>query len=695
MGWTGRIAGAVLAASFVPGIAAAAASETRAVDEPSVEEVIYVVGTRDRYRELDTTFVTRTPTPIEKIPQSVVVVTRDVIEDLALTGLTELVRYVPGVTMAQGEGHRDAPVFRGNLTTADFFVNGVRDDLQYLRDLYNVERVDVIQGPSALTLGRGNGGGALNRVTKVADGRDIRAFEMMLGTFGQARFAGDLGFAVTDTLSMRLNTVFEDGKNFRDESDIRRRGIAPAARINLGDVTRIEFFGEYFKDERVVDRGVPSQAGRPWRGSREQFFGNPALSNSLIDVATLRTEITHAIDESISFRGVLSYGDYFKFYENVFAGGAIAAESQSVTIASYNARTERENLLAQADLIWKPYFAGLNHTLLIGLETGRQQNLNLRVNTASKIFSLADRGRTFAPDFAIAPALDNTNDLRLLAVLAQNQLELIPQLSLVVGARWDRFDLGFDDRRPSSRDLTRRDEFVSPRAGLIWEAATGVNLYAGWSIAHLPQAGEQFSSLTPTLASLEPEKFENVEIGLRWQPNDELLLSASLYQLDRTRSSAPGPTPGTLVLTGSQRSEGLELSMQGELGPRWKLIGSLAVQEARITSTTSAAPAGRRAPLVPKFSGSLWSRIALFDRLDIGLGVVRQDSQYASISNAVVLPGYTRIDVALFHRLTEQCDLQVNLENLTDERYWFTAHNDNNLSPGAPRTARMSVSMRF
>lgn len=663
--------------------------------ESTLEEVIYVYGTRHRYRATETAAATRTPTPIEQIPQSVVVITRDVIDDLALNGLTELVRYVPGVTMAQGEGHRDAPVFRGNLTTADFFVNGVRDDLQYLRDLYNVERVDVIQGSSALAFGRGNGGGALNRVAKVADGRDVRALEVVLGNFGQARIAGDLGLVLTDAISMRLNTLAEYSANFRDFSDIRRRGLSPALRMEVGDTTRIEFFGEYFTDDRIVDRGIPSEAGRPWSGSREYFFGNPDLSNSAIDVATLRSEVSHSIDKDISFRGVVAYGDYSKFYDNVFAGGAIASAGQTVSIASYNAGTKRRNLLAQADLIWRANVAEMEHQLLLGIETGRQQNLNRRINSTSASFDLVDRGRQFKPDFTLAPAIDNANELNLLAVLAQNQLQISPRVSIIAGLRWDRFDLGFDDRRPDSRDLARRDQFVSPRAGIVWEASAGLNLYGGWSVAYLPQAGEQFSALTPTLASLEPEKFENVEIGTRWQPHDALLLSASLYRLDRTRSSAPGAAPGSVALTGSQRSEGLELSLQGEIVARWKVIGSLALQDARITSTTSAAPAGRRAPLVPQFSASLWNRIGLRDRFDIGVGVIHQDRQYASISNAVMLPAYTRIDAAIFHRLTERVDVQVNLENLTGERYWFTAHNDNNLSPGSPRAARMKVSMRF
>jgi len=653
-----------------------------------------VYGTRGSYREEDSSSVTRTPTPIEDIPQSLVVITRDVIDDQGMTGMGDLVRYAPGVTMGQGEGHRDAPVFRGNLTTSDFFVDGVRDDLQYLRDLYNVERVDVIFGPGALVFGRGTGGGAINRVSRTA-GESIRQVEASFGSFGQARVAADLGAAFGETLSARINGVFEDSESYRDEVEIERLGFAPTLRIAPSDANRFDIFAEYFSDERTVDRGVPSENGRPWTGPVETFFGNPDLSYSDIEVATLRGVFSHDFGAGLSFRGVVSYGDYAKYYSNVFAGSPVNSVADTVTISSYNAATDRENFLAQADLVWETSFAGLDHTILFALEAGRQESYNRRVNSASGVFSLDDRGRNFEPDFSLAPAIDNTNELDLFAALVQDQVEFTPELRAVLGLRWDSFDLSFDDRRPGAEDFARRDEFVSPRLGLIWEPVSGVTLYSAWSQAFLPQSGEQFNSLNASRAAFEPEEFENLEVGLRWQPSDGLLLSATLYRLDRTNTVAPGAAPGTLVLTGSQRAEGFEAALQGEVREGWHVIGALAIQDAEITSTTSAAPEGRVAPLVPRFSASLWNRISLSERFDVAFGVIHQDEQFASITNAVVLPAYTRFDAALFFALNDTVDLQLNVENLSGERYWFTAHNDNNITPGSPTAVRLSLAARF
>lgn len=661
----------------------------------ATDDIIYVYGTRSFYREDESSSVTRTETPLEHIPQSVFVITRDVIDDQAMTGFGELVRYVPGVTMGQGEGHRDAPVLRGNLTTSDFFVDGIRDDLQYLRDLYNVDRVDVIKGASALVFGRGTGGGAINRVSKSADGGDIRSLMLTLGSEGQARLAGDLGGELSDNVGARLNVVVENSETFRDFMEVERLGVAPAFRFELSDTTQLDVFAEYFEDTRTVDRGVPSLAGRPWPGDSGTYFGNPDISISDITVATFRGVLTHELASDLTLRSVLSYGDYDKYYQNAYPGGPVDPVAITVPISAYNSSTTRENLLFQTDLIWEPEFAGLQQTILFGLEAGHQESANIRVNTAGSVFSLVDRGRNFMPDFSVPAARDNTNELDLFALLIQNQIAVADNVRFVAGLRFDRFDMTFDDRRPNTTDFSREDTFFSPRLGVIWEPGLEASFYAGWSRSYLPQSGEQFSSLNVTTAALEPEEFENLEVGFRYQPNERLLVSAAVYRLDRTNTRAPGATPGTTVQTGSQRAEGVELAIQGEVRDGWNLIGAMAFQNAEITSTTSAAPAGRDAPLSPDFSASLWNRVEVTDRLDLALGVIHQGDQFASISNAVTLPGYTRLDAGIFYALTDTIDVQLNIENLTNEEYWFSAHNDNNISPGAPTSARLTLSASF
>ena len=671
-----------------------------APDEVTRQETVYVYGTRSGYTEDTSRGATKTTTPIVEIPQAMTVITGDLMRDQAISGMAEALRFVPGVTVAQGEGHRDAPVLRGNTTTADFFVDGVRDDLQYYRDTYNTDRIEVLKGASGLVFGRGTGGGVINRVTKQADGERVRALTLGVGSFGFGRANADLGDAIAEGVSGRLNLVYEQADSYRDGVDSERYGLAPSVALDWGERTTLRLSAEHFVDERVTDRGVPSINGRPFSASEKAFFGNPDLSPSDVTVTSVSAVLEHEFSDALTLRSTLLFADYDKSYQNIFASSAVNAQAGTVQLAAYQSRTERQNLISQTDLIWEGQLGGMNHTLLLGVEAGRQESDNQRVEgqfpaaggLERLTVSIADRGQDAIAVFGRL-SRDNTNDLDLFAVYVQDQLKLTDDLQIVAGARFDRFDFAFGNRLGA--DASRTDEFVSPRFGVVYQPVQDLSVYASWARSYLPQSGEQFSSLTPSQADFEPEEFENSEIGLKWQPSDELLFTAALFRLDRTNTLAPGAVPGTTVQTGAQRSEGLELALQGQIIEGWDVAAAYAWQTAEISETTSSAPAGRDVPLVPEQSASLWNKVRATARLDFGLGLVWQDDRFASISNAVVLPGYTRVDAAAYYQLSDDLTLQLNLENLLGETYAASSHNDNNIMLGAPLTAKLSLSARF
>ncbi len=671
-----------------------------APDDVKRQETVYVYGTSTGYNEDTSRGATKTDTPIVEIPQAMTVITGDLMRDQAMAGVGEALRFVPGVTVAQGEGHRDAPVLRGNTTTADFFVDGVRDDLQYYRDVYNTDRVEVLKGPSGLVFGRGTGGGVINRVTKQADGERVRALTATVGSYGQARASVDLGGEIADGTDARINLIYEDAESYRELVESERYGVAPSVAFGPGEKTTVRLSAEHFVDERVTDRGVPSLNGRPYDVSEKLFFGNPDLSPSEVTVNTLTGVIEHEISDSLTLRSTLLYGDYDKFYQNLFAASAVNLGAGTVQIAAYNSLTTRENLISQTDLVWEGEFAGVEHTLLAGIEAGQQKSYNLRIEgqfpaaggLERLTVSLADRGQDATAVFGRV-SRNNSNDLGLFAAYVQDQIKLTDQFQIIAGARFDRFDFEFDNN--IGADASRTDEFVSPRFGLVYAPVPAVSLYASWAQSYLPQSGEQFSALTPAQQDFEPEEFENTEIGVKWQPSDELLVTAALFRLDRTNTLAPGPVAGTSVLTGAQRSEGLELSLQGEILEGWDVAAAYAWQSAEITETTSAAPAGRDVALVPENSASFWNKVQVSDRVDLGFGMVWQDDRFASISNAVVLPSYTRVDAAVYYQLTDDLAVQLNLENLTSETYAVSSHNDNNITLGAPLTAKVTLSAKF
>ena len=678
-----------------------------AADEIDTEQIV-VTGTRDARPSTST--ATRTDTPLRDVPQAVSVVGREQIEDASLRSIGDVLRYVPGALIAQGEGHRDQVTLRGNSSTADFFVDGLRDDVQYYRGLYNVERIEVLKGPNAMIFGRGGGGGVINRVSKRPLPEALVAGAVSVDSFGSFFVEADVNQPLTAAVAGRVNAVYEEFNNHRDAYGGDRLAVNPTLGVDLGANTRLGLSYEYARDDRVVDRGVPSFAGRPLEGFRDTFFGARGINDSDFDAHVVRADGVHRFSEELSLNSKLLYGRYDKAYQNAFAATAVtsnAAGVRQVGIEAYRDTTDRENLFVQNDLVWRVRTGGIGHVLLVGMEYGEQSTRNARTNGFfdGPVATTSSRRRTVVnlADPLVVPAItfragagnrQVRSEADVLAFYAQDQVSLGERIEVVAGLRYDRFRLDVADQLTGA-SFARTDNLLSPRLGLVLKPLEPVSLYASYSRSYLPQSGDQFLSLDASLETLKPERFNNYEIGAKWEPLAGLLLTAAAYRLDRVNSRAPGPVAGTTVLTGAQRSKGIELGASGRIAPRWTVSAGYALQDAKIREATSAAPAGRRVPLVPRHQASLWARYDVDARLGMGVGVYHQSRVFASISNTVTLPRYTRVDGALFFRVAEGVEAQVNVENLLGEDYFPTAHNDNNISTGAPRNVRGTLRLNF
>ena len=206
---------------------------------------------------------TKTLTPLRDVPQSVTVVTQELVRDQLMTSIGDVVRYVPGITAHQGENNRDDLVIRGNRSSADFFLNGVRDDVQYYRDLYNLDRIEALKGPNAMIFGRGGGGGVVNRVVKEAGFQPLRAATLQAGAYDNRRFTADLGQPFTESLAFRVNGMVEESGSFRSGVSLERAGFNPTMTFAPSNRTKVTVGYEYLRDTRVADRGITSFQGKP------------------------------------------------------------------------------------------------------------------------------------------------------------------------------------------------------------------------------------------------------------------------------------------------------------------------------------------------------------------------------------------------------------------------------------------------
>lgn len=636
--------------------------------------------------------------PLRDTPQSVSVITSTLIAEQSMQSLADAVRYVPGVTMGQGEGHRDAPTIRGNSSTADFYVDGIRDDAQYFRDFYNMDRLEVLAGSNAMTFGRGGGGGVINRVTKRANWQRTRDLSLEGGSFAHGRGTLDYGGALSDAFAARVNAMYQRSNGFRDAFVLSRFGVAPSVAWQVSGRTVASVGAEYFQDRRRVDRGMPSYQGRPSGAALDVFFGNPDSSYASAEVGSLDAGVQHAFSDAVQLRSLVRGTAYDKFYQNVLPG-AVTSPGTEVSLLAYSNDMQRENVFAQNELTVRVPGAPVSHTVLVGVELGRQDTDNLRRTgyfngTSTSITVPFDAPTVATPlEFRQSPSDANNNTVaNVVSVYAQDVVALASRFDAMFGVRVERFALDYRDHRTTER-LSRSDDLFSPRVGVVFRPAAPLSLYSSYSVSHLPSAGDQFSGLTVTQRTLEPERFATYEAGAKWEPRAQLAITAAAYELLRTNSAAPSALdPGVIVQTGKQRTRGVELTVSGSPARHWDVVGAAVAQSAKIVSATAAAPAGRTVPLVPNRTFSLWNRFQVSPRLGLGLGVVTQSTMYAAIDNAVTLPGFSRLDAAAFVGPFQHVKLQLNVENALDRRYYATSHGNNNIMPGAPRTVRVSVS---
>jgi len=643
---------------------------------------------------------TKTLTPLIDVPQSITVVTQQLIHDQMMLSVGDVVRYVPGVTAIQGENNRDQVVIRGNSTSADFFVDGVRDDVQYYRDLYNLDRVEVLKGPNAMIFGRGGGGGVVNRVTKEAEFMPLREITLTGGMYNDKRFATDLNQRLSDRVAVRLNGMYENSGSFRNYVGLTRYGFNPTLTFTPTKTTRITLGYERFRDDRTADRGIPSFQGRPLDIPISTFFGNPDLSHVRASVNLGSINVQQQLGRVV-LHNRTTFGAYDRGYQN-FVPGAVSADKTQDTLTAYNNATQRFNFFNQTDVTYTAYTGAIKHILLAGVEVGHQLTDNLRNtgffnNSATSILAPLSASAISTPVTWRQSATDADNHLvtNVAAGYVQDQVELSRYVQLIGGIRFDHFDLQYHDNRAGT-NLQRTDKLVSPRAGIVVKPLSALSIYGSYSISYLPSSGDQFSSLTTITQQVKPEKFNNYEVGVKWDVRPRLSLTTAVFRLNRenTRSTDPND-PTRIIQTGSTRTNGFEIGLNGNLTRLWSIAGGYAYQDAFISSATTAALAGQQVGQVPHHTFSLWNNYQFMPKLGAGLGILHRSDMFAAVDNRVTLPGYTRADAAVFYTLTERWRLQANLENLLDKKYYLNADSNTNISPGSPRALRVGLTARF
>ncbi|CEN55366.1 TonB-dependent receptor [Candidatus Methylopumilus turicensis] len=653
---------------------------------------------------------TKTDRPLIDVPQSVSVVTQEQMSDQSVQSMSDAVRYVPGVTASQGEGNRDALNFRGSgVTTGDFYLDGIRDDVQTYRDFYNTDRVEVLKGPNGMAFGRGASGGAINRVSKEAGWDPVREIKATYGAYNQKRTSIDIGNGINDVAAFRLNAVYEESDSYRSGVNLKRYGVNPTFTITPTENTKITFGAEYFKDQHIGDRGIPSIGSelnnRPYRlEDYKTFYGNASLSPNETETKALNAMIEHAFNDNLSIRNRTRYASYDKFYQNVYADGAVA--NNLFAVGAYRDTTDRKNFINQTDIIYKINTGRFEHQLLAGMEVGTQKTTNARF-IAGNSERISSSVSALSPTYTLPISLSNTSrnqasEIDIFALYVQDQIKISEQWEAIVGVRHDQLKTNYDNIKTSQTfDVT--DSLVSPRAGLIFKPLENLSVYGSYSLSYVPRAGDQLISLTATTKSLQPEKFINKELGAKYDITPQLSLTAAIYELERKNVAITDPanTAQNTIIDG-QLTKGAEFGIAGKITDRWSMVGGYSYQDATFTKAMTISGlsyiAGATLGQTPSHTFSLWNRYDFNETWGAAIGVVSRSQMYAltpSTTASTILPGFARVDAALFWKATDKMQLQLNVENLTNKDYVASAHTNNNLTPGAPLTARATLTYHF
>ncbi|MFN3864359.1 MAG: TonB-dependent receptor [Erythrobacter sp.] len=693
--------------------AAAAAGAADAADAAGAEAPNIVVTGKVLYSNQIN--ATKTPTPTIDVPQSLSIITDDQIIRQGFDSVADIVLYTPGVTNSQGEGHRDAVVFRGVRSTADFFVDGVRDDVEYYRGLYNLEQVEILRGPNALLFGRGGTGGVLNRVTKKGIvGETFAGLRASAGSIGAYDIWGDLNVTLGSSAALRLNAAYEHLDNHRDLFDGEQISINPTLRVELGSRTTIDLSYEYLDHKRFIDRGIPTDDnGDPARALQRITFADPDNNYATFEGHVLRGTLQHSFSDSFKANLTAAYGDYAKTYANYFPVG-YNPTTNVVAIDGYIDNNQRRNLILSGNLVSAFATGGIGHTLIVGGEFIDTSNDNNRFNAVfdtavadgrradveffsavrpfamrGGVGTLAD-GRTTR--FAFTALNDDTEaDLTVLSAYIQDEVKIAEWLRVVLGARFDSFEITVLDKR-TGVVRTRKDEEITPRLGLIVKPHDNLSLYTSYSQTFLPRSGDQFADINPPADALDPDTFSNREAGVKWDINPGLALTAAVFQIEQSSPQVADNNPDTLDVIDS-KIRGIEAQLQGQITDWWFVSAGYSYLDGEQQSRTG--PTGRRLRELPKHTFAIWNNLQATERLGFGLGLTAQDDSFADNANTARLPAYARVDMAVYYVLNDKLRFQINVENLFDTLYFPNAHSADELTVAPPLNARFTITGRF
>ena len=662
--------------------------------------------------------------PVIDTPQMLSITPREVIEDRGATSLTDVFRNSSGISLGAGESSWQGTnlSIRGFNARNDMYLDGMRDFGSYTRDPFDLEEVELLQGPSSILFGRGSTGGAVNQVTKVPTLKGFLSVEAVGGTDDMGRGTIDLDAPLTQlgpTAAFRLDAmVHTQGFTDRDKVQYQRFGVAPSVAWGLGTNTRV--FASYFhqSEDDIPDYGLPYLRGKPAPVPQNNFYGfGSDFLHTQADVGTVRVE--HDYSSDLTIRDQIRYASYGRQWRDmepqVITTGVTAAtpiSAISVNRALQGGNSTETFLQNQMDLLAKFKTGTFEHTLAVGWEIGPEASkptYNNGLNIPATSLLSPNENQAFSgTEFARVRVATHAFTVGAYAI---DTIKLDAHWEIAGGVRWDDFDSHYVAQyfsptpatlgQPTTRqDVHEVDEKPSWRGSLIYKPVPNGTIYFDYSTSFNPSA-EALSQITAVRSlntgniGLAPEENETYEVGTKWALfANRLQLQGAVFREEKDNAREPDPANTALnLLAGNQRVDGAEIEIAGQITPDWKITGGYTNLNGKtIKTVTGGPPLGSPLFNAPDNSLTLWTSYKLPHRIEVGGGANYLSRRYASLTTTpfTYVPGYTTLDLMAKWQASDHIRLQVNVNNLTDKYYYDQIHGFH-VIPGEGRTALFTV----
>lgn len=688
--------------------------------------------------------------PLLNTPKSVSVISKQLIEDTQVTTLSDALRTVPGITLGAGEGgnpNGDRPFIRGYSSESSMYLDGIRNSTSQNREMFAIEQVEVTKGSASAMGGAGTVGGSINMISKVAKKGDFLEGTIAGGTDAYARVTldgnKDFGNGIATRVAVMGHMNEKAGQS--DGAEYKRAGIAPSITFGLDTPTRATLSYYYLKSDDTPDSGIPywdaglgKPQGKPAEVKQGVYYGwkDRDFQKQENQAGTIKLE--HDLTDNLTVTNTAMYSksknDYV--WTNPDDSKGNVANGQ-VWHRQNSAITDSDTFTNQLALIGKFATGAINHSFNVGAEYSKQETdkggYNIINSKDGKVSStgfysdckdLSSNWCTSLNNPTQKPFLDRLEarqdfdaTVESTSVYLLDSIEITPQWLLDLGVRWDKFEAAQNFRATSSAaayTANNDSDFFTYQSGITFKPVENGSIYASYATSASPVGlnagwGDNSETINANNQMIDPEEAQTYELGTKWDLlNDRLNLTAAIFRTEKQNTRVQ-LDPTTYANVGESKVDGVELGLNGQITDKWDISAGYTYLNSELTKngkscrgsgstatcTDNAIYNGNQMPNVPKQAATLWTTYKILPQLTLGGGAVYSDKVYGDVANIKWAPSYVRYDAMARYNVNKNVDLQLNVNNLSDKRYFTKAYASHYATEAEGRSAVLAVNFKY